>query len=151
MALHTTKDIQAHMRQVLGIESSSSGTQEEENSEVSDLSGRGSPNSEINTSDADVEDNMDTENNADEEGAIPHPIYSRGRNVYEDHLYKVHVVAVAFRKRTRYSLSDHLFEVKIIPKDSTLEPLILDLEEALEKALIIILDHLKCAYDSRFN
>ncbi len=158
MTLNNTKDIQTHMRRVLGLDNIPPPTSIQDNSsEISSLSGAGSPNYQNNSDienpepyNGDIEDNTigDDEN---PEGAIPHPIYSRGRDVYEDEYYKVHVIAVSFRKRTRYSLTDHLFDVRIEPKDTSFQPLILDLEEALEKGLIIILDHLKRAYDSRVN
>ncbi len=100
---------------------------------------------------ADIEDNSNEE--ADTSEALPHPIYSRGRMVYEDDLYQVFVKAVRHKKPTQYSLSDHLFTVWV--KSKTLvnneEPLLFDLELALEKALIEILDRLKAVYDSQQN
>ncbi len=98
--------------------------------------------------DADIQDNNSNEEE-NENHAVPHPIYSRGKAVYEDHFCKVFVKAVQHNRRTQYSLSDHLFNVWIEPKGSN--PYIVDLEGALEKALIQILDSLKAVYNATQN
>ncbi len=149
MALRTTNDIQAHMKKVLDLGDNRSPSPICDS--FSDISG-GGENAE-NSVDVDTSENSDAETNDYDnvDGAIDHPIYNRGKDIYDDSIFKVHVVAVAARKRTRYSLSDHLFDVQIIPKDSTSPPRVLDLEDAIEKALVIILDNLKKVYDSKRN
>ncbi len=100
-------------------------------------------------SNTDIEENNRAESPANE--AEPHPLFSRGTDVYEDSQFIVRVKAVAHRKRTRYSLSDHLFDVKIIPKDAKTIPLVIDLEDAIAKGLILILEKLQKVYDSRLH
>ena len=101
------------------------------------------------SNDASLENN-DSMETAEDEG-IPHPIYSQGRTVYEDEFYKVYVKAVAHTRRTRYSLSDHLFDLKIIPKESNVSPFLIDLEEIIEKGLIVVLERLQNVYYSSIN
>ncbi len=91
-----------------------------------------------------------SDRNENETEAHAHPIYTKGTQVFENDLYKVFVKGVAHKRRTRYSLSDHLFTMWVEPKSTNI-PLIFDLEFALEKALTYVLDRLKTVYDSRHN
>ncbi len=101
---------------------------------------------------ADIEDNSE-DNTERNDLDVPHPIYKRGKIVFEDDLYRVFVKAVRHKKVTRFSLSDHLFTVWVETKQlmNNEEPLLFDLEFALEKGLIEILDRLKAVYDSQYN
>ena len=117
-----------------------------------DLQGYGSqPENDSDGYAGDLEEN--NENNGDEQTdqAVPHPIYSRGRQVYEDEMYKIFIKAVAHRRQTRFSLSDHLFTLWIETKPVQEEPFLLDLEEALQKALVHVLDRLKDVYNASQN
>ncbi len=115
-----------------------------------------------NTNDNDPENITNNDNNASEEEetegeeendeeAVPHPIYRQGRKVFQDSWYKVYVKAVGHQRQTRYSLGDHLFLVWVETKKNMRPPLLFDLENALQKALVHILDHLKNAYNSSNN
>ncbi len=124
-----------------------------------DISGGGESNSSRNATEqtpsprysededfADEEDNNTEVNNE----SNSHPIYLQGTKVFENDLYSVFVKGVQHKRRTRYSLSDHLFIMWIEPKKSG-TPLIFDLESALETALTHVLDRLKRVYDSVQN
>ncbi len=163
MTLRTSEAIKRHFRSVLKSEHTPEPphrrrrTSNSENISLSvqhsDLEGFGNTGSEnedeANGHEADLEDN-DIEARLENE-AVPHPIYTQGRIVYEDEFYKVYVKAVAHRQRTRYSLSDHLFDLKVIPKGSDNLPLLIDLEAILEKTLVHVLERLQKAYSSPTN
>ncbi len=87
----------------------------------------------------------------EDELALPHAVFVRGSDVFRNNLYIAHVKAVAHRRRTRYSLSDHLFNVTIKEKPGSPIPYLIDLQNLIKKALIKILDRLKLAYNSSVN
>ncbi len=164
MDFRSSTDISNHLKNVLEVRPSSRRRKAEQDSEEPARRTKSrrqdteaaadqvqSLPSDHDSGDADQEDNIDDE--PEENEAVPHPIYSQGRMVYEDDLFKIYVKAVSHKRVTRYSLSDHLFNVWVEPKQTkTLDPpLLFDLEEALEKALIHILDRLKDVYNSPLN
>ncbi len=79
---------------------------------------------------------------------------SRSRNPYEQGTivlatphYYLKVKSVSHSRQTRYKLSDHLYSIWIEQrKRGDPAPLLLDLEEALEKAIIHVLNELKSVY-----
>ena len=168
MTLRTSQAIKRHFQSVLQAEQASRRAPEHPrpkhrrtpsisgNSQASDLKGSGENENENESEnhDADNEDEGTFEDNDTEPRdirSIPHPIYSQGRTVYEDEFYKVYVKAVSHRQRTRYSLSDHLFDLKVIPKENHESPFLIDLEEVLEKGLVHVLERLQDVYSSARN
>ncbi len=156
MSLHTSAQINRHLRTVLGLpnqeeEQSFPNTSEEFQNE--DLP------------DTDFEHDMDIDGGADgdtdhrekrlassDEGDdgidtdLPHPVYKKGSDIYSDNQFITHVRAISERRRTRYSLSDHLFEMKIRPKGNDI-PFVKDLQNSLEQGLIKFLENLKRVYN----
>ncbi len=158
-SFRTRAEIRNHLKRVLDGSSKrkASQTQEGEREEKrrrddqENLSGDGDSSGSTNSQDQDAEsENEDESVDVRNDEAIPHPRYSRGRVVYEDDVCRVFVKAVAHRKRTRYSLSDHLFNLWVETKRN-ITPLIFDLEFALEKALVHVLDRLRSEYNASQN
>jgi hypothetical protein len=82
------------------------------------------------------------------EGPQGEKIFSQSSVVFQDDNVKVEVQAVSFQKASNIRLSDHLFLVKMTPKQSNSKPLLISLDEALQSALITIYDKLKSVYSS---
>ncbi len=100
-------------------------------------------------SDDDDDTNSAAQNvSSDLDIAVPHPLFRRGRDIYSDDAYIAHVKAVSHKRRTQYSLSDHIFDLTIAPKNkhTNQRPYLINLEEIIGEALIKILDRLKTAY-----
>ncbi len=171
MPFQTASDITSHLRKVLSKtrredereHSSSTKSSRQEQVGAGESTNKGEDrNLSPRASSPDI-DNIEASEGEEEDGAfefernaensLPHPIYSQGSVAYEDNLYKVFVKAVRHKKPTRYSLSDHLFNIWVESKlaRSRQPPLLFDLEYVLEKALVEILDRLKAVYHAQEN
>ncbi len=177
MSFRTSSDINKHLRNVLGLpepeqrRATKRSLSPENTLELDDESDNGIDTNDDFVEETGVDESQRTTNQAggaeiegDDEGvdttnnigsdpdiAMPHPLFRRGRDIYTDDVYIAHVKAVSHRRRTRYSLSDHIFDLKIRPKDSRRKPYLINLEEIIGDALINILDRLKRAYKATID
>ncbi len=164
MTLRTTNDINDHLRRTLALDteepsvkrprhveseeyhSNESGDENEFefNIDQQSISGGGEDNNGENDNNTDSADDGFEDDTQDI--ASPHPVFLQGTDIYDDGSYIAHIKAVSQRRRTRYSLSDHLFSVRIRPKRHTPMPFLIDLDETIGTAIIRIIDRLKVAY-----
>ncbi len=107
-------------------------------------------------SEEDISDNETDENEASQNVDDRRPPsrtrdpFERGTTVVEEPDFRVKVKSVHHIRRNQYELIDHLYSIWIEQKSRrTAPPLLLDLEEALESALIHVLDELKSVYSNR--
>ncbi len=95
-------------------------------------------------------DNESIDTQSEDEGRPP----SRSRNPYEQGTivmatsdYNLKVKSISHTRETRYRLSDHLYSIWVEQrKRGAPAPFLLDMEEALETALIHVLNELKSVY-----
>ncbi len=78
-----------------------------------------------------------------------HDPYIQGTVVVQMPTFDLKVKSVSHVRRTRYNLSDHLYSIWVEQKKRGRPPLLLDLEEALERAIILVLDELKTVYSKK--
>ena len=91
------------------------------------------------------------ESEDEEDGDVPpnrsHNPYNEGTTVVETPEFIMKVKSISHTRRTRYRLSDHLYSIWVeLKRRHGQAPLLIDLEEALERALIHVLDELKRVY-----
>ncbi len=74
----------------------------------------------------------------------------RGEPIYQDSQVAIFVQQVKHKKRTRFAVDDHLYQVKIVSKTKNAgAPLLINIDTAIDHALVKILDNLKSMYPSR--
>ncbi len=77
--------------------------------------------------------------------------FERGTNVFSDSNIDIFVKSIGHVRRTRFSLSDHLYNVTVAPKKKRHSILYLSLEKGLEEALTFIIERLKSVYARNLN
>ncbi len=161
MALRTSAEIEQHLRNVLGLAEEEpekkrprrreSETDSEQPWDYDDIDEAFTfPNASKSRPLSREEDNTQA-GHGRPETAVPHPLFKQGTDIYKDDEYIANIKAVSHKRRTQYSLSDHLFDVKIRPRNQDEKPYLINLEEVIGKALVNILDQLKEAYDAKQN
>ncbi len=76
----------------------------------------------------------------------------QGELIYQDDKVLVYVKQVKHKKRSRYEIEDHLFNITVKAKKRDKKaPLLINIDEAIDQALVKILDNLKAKYPSGQN
>jgi hypothetical protein len=106
-------------------------------------------NTPVNSQDTITSDNsvdLEEQNNSNKDMPEIHESLKKGIIAYEDKSLKIIAKSVAHAKSSIFSLEDHLYTMRLELKEKKQVPFLLNLEEALEKALIFVLDELKKRY-----
>ncbi len=146
--IRSRSEIQAHLNNILTNDPYSLEDSEEDNEleENNDLPLGQEGGARPNVQGENAEDG--SENN--EAPRRSHDPYNEGTIVLENSNFRFKAKSMGHTRQTRYRLSDHLYTIWVEEKKRNLEPpLLLDLEEGLEAALIHVLDDLKRVYEER--
>ena len=74
-----------------------------------------------------------------------------GKTVYQSPSFSITVQQIEHTRRTRYSMDDHLYDIRIHPKQGQQMPFLLNIEPALQTALTYVLELLKQLYPAQNN
>ncbi len=158
-SLRTKRDIQAHLSNVLQGNNKPRTAQDENNEEsLSSTREVDLDNNEGETDDSErplnnTENERDSPKRLDQlerspvRGRLRTPFARAGNVVFNNNDLKVVVNEVAHKKFSRFNVDDHLYSVNFKVKQGRKVPYLLDIEEALEKSMIKVLDRLKASYN----
>ena len=153
-SLQTRKQIQAHLRNVLQRNNEADIPEDQnkkQGAEEKNDTEEDSASTPLNI----TEDDTDSGN--DEPSQLPRaparrlraPFPRAGKVVFQNTNIKVIVNEIAHKQFSRFNVGDHLYSINFEIKQGQKIPYVLDIEEALEKGMMQVLEHLKASYDKQ--
>ena len=90
--------------------------------------------------------NEASQNDQPEPERISPPFPPRGKTVLQNSDLNITVREISHQRYSRFNVGDHLYSIRLRPTDRTNMPLIANIEDSLQQALIRVLNSLKESY-----
>lgn len=98
-----------------------------------------------------VDEDMDESSNDEDQADISFDAFERGKKIYHTQDYSIYVKKVGFKRRTRYSLDDHLYDITFKMKPGHARPKLLSIQRAIGQAIDEVINLVQPLYPRADN